>query len=192
MEKYRKLKEQLDQYITNSCINNWKDEIKDFLGDNGNSSIEQKLDVSVLTWSQNKVEELPSQIMANPLFQKSKKSGLLESNFDSNLHKVLIEVTYWQKLSALGYVTIPHQVAKLLTRKEQLRITRESIMLIVRDYNNIKFTINEKEQALFSDHLMYLEKTIEPGIRRHNWGSQVDNFVYNCRRECLDVYSQVK
>jgi hypothetical protein len=65
-------------------------------------------------------------------------------------------------------------------------------MLIVRDYNNIKFTINEKEQALFSDHLMYLEKTIEPGIRRHNWGSQVDNFVYNCRRECLDVYSQVK
>lgn len=65
-------------------------------------------------------------------------------------------------------------------------------MLIVRDYNNIKFTINDQEAALFSDHLQYLEKTIEPGIRRHNWGSSVDNFVYNCRRECLAVYSNVK
>jgi Dynein heavy chain, N-terminal region 1 len=44
-------------------------------------------------------------------------------------------------------------------------------MLIVRDYNNIKHTINEKEQSLFSEHLGILERTIEPGIRRHNWGS---------------------
>lgn len=65
-------------------------------------------------------------------------------------------------------------------------------MLIVRDYNNIQHTINEEEAALFNDHLMYLEKTIEPGIRRHNWGSSVDNFVYNCRRECHDVYCNVK
>jgi dynein heavy chain len=126
------------------------------------------------------------------LFAKSKKSGLLESNFDGNLHKILAEVTYWQKISALGYCNIPHPVQKLYGRKEQLRITRESVMLIVRDYNNIKFMINSDEQALFSDHLQYLEKTIDPGIKRHNWGSSIDNFVYNCRRECQDVFANVQ
>jgi hypothetical protein len=65
-------------------------------------------------------------------------------------------------------------------------------MLIVRDYNNIKHTINEKEQSLFSEHLGILERTIEPGIRRHNWGSQADNFVLACRGECLNVYLNVK
>jgi hypothetical protein len=184
------LKQQLDQFIASSCFSSWREEIKDFIEDQ--TKIDQKLDVSVLTWSQNRAEEIPQAIMQNSLFQKSRKSGLLESNFDSNLHKILAEVAYWQKISALGYCNIPHPVAKLYGRKEQLRITRESIMLIVRDYNNIKFTINDEEAALFSDHLNILEKTIEPGIRRHNWGSSVDNFVYNCRRECLDVYSNVK
>lgn len=65
-------------------------------------------------------------------------------------------------------------------------------MLIVRDYNNIKFMINDQEASLFNEHLMGLEKTIEPGIRRHNWGSSIDNFVYNCRRECQDVFINVQ
>jgi hypothetical protein len=47
-------------------------------------------------------------------------------------------------------------------------------MLIVRDYNNIIHTIDEGERPLFKDHLEILDRTIEPGIRRYNWGSQAD------------------
>ena len=65
-------------------------------------------------------------------------------------------------------------------------------MLIVRDYNNIKFMINQDEADLFSDHLQTLEKQIDPGIKRHNWSSSIDNFVYNCRRECQGVFSNVQ
>mmetsp|Transcript_20727 Transcript_20727/g.31790 ORF Transcript_20727/g.31790 Transcript_20727/m.31790 type:complete len:322 (+) Transcript_20727:2434-3399(+) len=65
-------------------------------------------------------------------------------------------------------------------------------MLIVRDYNNIIHIINDKERLLFKEHLDYLDRTIEPGIRRHNWGSQADNFVYACRKECQDVFLNVK
>lgn len=65
-------------------------------------------------------------------------------------------------------------------------------MLIVRDYNNIIYTINEDEKSLFKEHLDILDRTIEPGIRRHNWGSQADNFVYACRKECQDVFLNVK
>lgn len=106
----------MDTFIATTCFQNWKEEIKDFIEDN--TKIEQKLDVSVLTWSQNKQEEVQTQILSNALFAKSKKSGLLESNFDGTLHKILSEVTYWQKISALGYCNIPHPVAKLYGRRE--------------------------------------------------------------------------
>jgi dynein heavy chain len=80
----------------------------------------------------------------------------------------------------------------LLQKKEGLRILRENVMLIVRDYNNIIHTINEKEKSLFKEHLDSLDRTIEPGIRRHNWGSSADSFVYACRKECQDVFLNVK
>jgi hypothetical protein len=57
-------------------------------------------------------------------------------------------------------------------------------MLIVRDYNNIVHTISEKEKLLFKEHLDLLDRTIEPGIKRFNWGTAADAFVYTCRREC--------
>ena len=53
----------------------------------------------------------------------------------------------------MGYVTIPHNVSKLLTKKEGLRILRENVMLIVRDYNNIIHIISDKEKLLFKDGL---------------------------------------
>ncbi len=57
-------------------------------------------------------------------------------------------------------------------------------MLIVRDYNNIIYTITEKEKSLFKEHLDLLDRQIEPGIKRLNWGTAADNFVYSCRKEC--------
>ena len=57
-------------------------------------------------------------------------------------------------------------------------------MLIVRDYNKIIHTISEKEKSLFKEHLDLLDRTIEPGIKRFNWGAAADTFVYTCRREC--------
>ena len=44
-------------------------------------------------------------------------------------------------------------------------------MLIVRDYNNIIHIINDKEKALFKEHLEQLDKTIYPGLHKHNWGT---------------------
>jgi dynein heavy chain len=70
---------------------------------------------------------------------------------------VIIEVQYWTKIQSLGYITIPHTVSKLLGKKEQLRILRENVMLIVRDYNTIMHTISEKEKLLFKEHLVELD-----------------------------------
>jgi hypothetical protein len=80
------------------------------------NNIDNKLEVPVLVWShdKNKTEDLPASLGNNPLFKKSRKSGLLESNFDCDLHRVLVEVTYWTKIQTLGFITIPHNVARLM------------------------------------------------------------------------------
>jgi dynein heavy chain len=188
LEKYIKLKDQLDSFIASTTFNNWKNEIEQM----ETQDMDQKLDKQILIRSEANDKELPPNLAQNPLFNKSKKSGFLESNFDCDLHKIIVEVTYWQKIQTLGFITIPHSVSKLLLRKEHLRILRENVMLIVRDYNNIIATINDKERSLFKEHLDILDRTIEPGIRRHNWGTQADNFVYACRKECQDVFLNVK
>lgn len=93
---------------------------------------------------------------------------------------------------SLGLATVPPQVSKLLTRKEQLRILRENVMLIVRDYNNIKHTIEDKEVPLFQEHLGRLDAQILPGIRKYTWVSSADAFVNHCRSECKKVFEEVK
>jgi dynein heavy chain len=143
LDKYNKLRETLDQFIEGTCYKTWEQEIANM----DSNAIDGKLDMCILTWSENSNNELP-QSMNHPLFTK-KKSGLLESNFDSELHKVISEGTYWQKIMALGIISLSYNVNKLLQKKESLRVLRENVMLIVRDYNNIKMTINEDETKLF-------------------------------------------
>lgn len=148
----------------------------------------------MLVRAENNTRELPSGLNANALFARTNlgKGGLLESNFDCDLHKVMVEVAYWTKLGTQGFVPVPHQVSRLLHRREHFRILRENVMLIVRDYNTIIYTVSEKERHLFKEHLDMLDRTIEPGIRRHKWHTSADNFVYACRKECQDVFLSVK
>lgn len=188
LDKYKKQIDALDQYISSHCKTQWLDSITALTQD----AIENKLNNSnILVRSENSQNELPSQ-MNSALFNRSKKSGLLESNFDSELHKLIGEGTYWQKIMSLGLATVPPQVSKLLTRKEQLRILRENVMLIVRDYNNIKHTIEDKEVPLFQEHLGRLDAQILPGIRKYTWVSSADAFVNHCRAECKKVFEEVK
>jgi hypothetical protein len=65
-------------------------------------------------------------------------------------------------------------------------------MLIVRDYNNIKHTIEDKEMPLFAEHLGRLDQSILPGLRKYTWAASADAFVGHCRSECKKVFEEVK
>jgi dynein heavy chain len=186
MEKYTKLADTLDQFIEGTCYKTWEGEIASM----DTSNIDNKLDMCILTWSENSTNELPQSIN-HPLFSK-RRNGLLESNFDSELHKVIAEGSYWAKIMALGIISLSYNVNKLLQKKDSLRLLRENVMLIVRDYNNIKMTISDDETKLFAEHLSFLENQIAPGIKKFNWGSYADNFVQSCRGSCKNVYAKVK
>lgn len=110
IDKYTKLRDTLDSAINNQYFLSWKNEIAHM----DSVNIDTKLEVPVLVRSETKEEELPVAVANNPLFSRSKKNGILESNFDSELHRMLIECQYWTIIQALGIVNIPHNVVKLL------------------------------------------------------------------------------
>ena len=47
------------------------------------------------------------------------------------LLKLFVEIHYWERLM----FEIPHYAADVYTKREDLRNTRENVLLIVRDYN---------------------------------------------------------
>lgn len=69
---------------------------------------------------------------------------------------------------------------------------RENVMLIVRDYNNIIVLIDDRERKLFDEHITYLNKMYDPGFRKHQWSTNQDAFMINCRKECGVQQAQIK
>ena len=139
-EKYDKLRNSLDDKISKSLYETWKAKIGD------DSYLEQRLSNHLLIKSEKvSYEHFGSN---NPLFAKPDKQDLIESNFDKFLLKTLSEVAYWQKLSAV--ITISQSITNLLEKRETLRITRESVMLIVREYNAIINALGSRQ-----DHRLF-------------------------------------
>lgn len=87
----------------------------------------------------------------------------MESNFDRNIFKLINEVVAWKKLSSFG-VVIPSYADDFATiHRENLRVLREFVMLVVRDFNAIIEYMDDMERKLFKQHLEQIEKVIHPG-----------------------------
>jgi dynein heavy chain, axonemal len=75
--------------------------------------------------------------------------GYLESNFDRSILKLIKEASSWHKLKTYGAVVPPYADEVLNTQRENLRVLREYVMLVVRDYNMIIESMNDTERKLF-------------------------------------------
>lgn len=92
------------------------------------------------------------------------KEGNLESNFDRQLEKLMHEVVAWKKLINFGIV-VPSYADEFTTlHRENLRILKEYVMLVVRDQNKIIDYMDPMERSLFKDHYNQTEKVIQPGF----------------------------
>lgn len=149
--KYRKLKESLDNFISQGLFKEWTTNIEGYSDEVSTDNFLKK-NILVQTTQQMLNEQSPF-IQKNTLFASSRKVGLLEANFEKKLLMIMIETQYWTKVSQHGFVSLNINLVKLHTRREQLRILMENVMIIVRDYNNIMNLINDKEKSLFKEHL---------------------------------------
>lgn len=128
-------------------------------------------------------------IKKNTLFAKSSKVGLLQSNFNVEFLRTLVEIQYWNKVEQNN---LPGNITRLVQKREQLRMMIENVLLIVRDYNHIMNLISDFEKKLFSEHLQELDKTIRPGIMRITWNNNAESFAMSCRNSCNMTLKKIK
>lgn len=120
------------------------------------------------------------------------KKGFLHCNFDRPLLNLFAEVHYWQYFN--GEIQIPYMAHDICNQKEQLRVLREHVMLVVRDYNRILLDLTSTERRLFEDIIRKLDRRIQPGLQKLTWVSKgiVEWYVADCRKHCEGTYKIVQ
>ncbi|KAK2111219.1 Dynein heavy chain 2, axonemal [Saguinus oedipus] len=115
-----------------------------------------------------------------PLLRISQeKAGMLDVNFDKSLLILFVEIDYWERL----LFETPHYVVNVAERAEDLRILRENLLLVARDYNRIIAMLSPDEQALFKERIRFLDKKIHPGLKKLHWALKGASafFITECR-----------
>ncbi|KAL7754402.1 hypothetical protein RI367_000383 [Sorochytrium milnesiophthora] len=137
----------------------------------------------VIQIPQDLATRLDGQLMAR------RSDGFLEINFDRDLLKLFAEIHYWQKLK----LDIPYYVHEVFAKREELRVLRENVMLVVRDYNSILDTLSPTELLLFRERIRFLDRKISPGLTSLTWASKgiTEYFVKECRRHSHDLQTTV-
>ena len=118
--------------------------------------------------------------------------SLLECNFDQALLRLFQEARYWGKLR----MSLPLAAMDIVGREENYRVLRESVILLVRDYNDIILALTPEERRLFSERIQFLDSKVwsPPVFRVSPWLltfllpfcfledllSDVRLFVYTC------------
>ncbi|KAJ8389318.1 hypothetical protein AAFF_G00121830 [Aldrovandia affinis] len=131
------------------------------------------------TWSQS-LDQLSLNRLEQPLMTRCRdQPRMLDVNFDKNLLKMFNEIQYWERLQ----FEIPHCVSEVYQRREDLRSLRESVLLVVRDYNRIISVLSAEELGLFRERIRFLDKKIQPGLSKLLWSSRGASsfFINDCR-----------
>ncbi|KAG6966781.1 hypothetical protein JG688_00006600 [Phytophthora aleatoria] len=171
----------------------------------GNSNMNSRLENPLMTKTGADPDAAPASVNlnthnkdANALQNTEKtligraKKGFLHCNFDRPLLNLFAEVHYWQYFN--GEIQIPYMAHDICNQKEQLRVLREHVMLVVRDYNRILLDLSSTERRLFEDIIRKLDRRIQPGLQKLTWVSKgiVEWYVADCRKHCETTYKIVQ
>jgi dynein heavy chain len=133
----------------------------------------------------------PSDPKTKPVMIEAKAIGKfhIESNFHKMLLRLLIEVPAYKKLlrDSIGNFSAKIE-AHIGTRRETLRVIRETVMTAVRDYNLVHDMMDGKEKQLFEQHLSKLSEQKDKGTRSTHWKSVTDLYVKKMKSQCADIY----
>uniref|UniRef100_A0A667XC84 Dynein axonemal heavy chain 2 n=1 Tax=Myripristis murdjan TaxID=586833 RepID=A0A667XC84_9TELE len=129
-------------------------------------------------WSQN-LDRQSLKRLEQPLIVRCKmNTNKLDINFDKNLLTLFSEIHYWERLK----FEIPHCISDIYQHRDELRVLKENVLLLVRDYNRIIGALSPDELGLFRERIRLLDKKIQPGMTKLVWSSigASNIFVSNC------------
>lgn len=119
----------------------------------------------------------------------SDSEGLIEANFDKSLIRVFNEVKHWERFEGDLRVVIPYVAQDISQQRDQMRMVRMHVLLVVRGYNDILNKLSIEERKLFREHLRRLDRRVSPGFNQLNWSSAdvSEWFVKDSLRQCDEL-----
>jgi dynein heavy chain len=186
---YKQAHKKLDVYIRETH-EQWKKQVSD--GARDEQDLAHRLTRhKLMEWRNDDEDESKDDKTSNENGTVVKTGRYLESSFDKWILRLFAEVRYWLKFQ--GVYEIVWYVDKMYQDQNHLRVLRESVMLVVRDYNTIIDALKPDEQKLFKFHLDNVDRELKPGIEKLSWNeTQVtDWFVASSRACCQQLYQIV-
>lgn len=150
-------------------------------------SLEEFIGKTFNEWVATVEKELLKHLETPLLARSTHKSGMLELKFSKTLLKLFREMRYWERLR----FEVPHYAADIYGHCEDLRVLRENVCLVVRDYNSIISSLLPHELALFKERIRSLDKKVQPGMSsKLTWASEgiQEYFVTDCRNHALKLF----
>ncbi|KAI9188053.1 hypothetical protein H9P43_002444 [Blastocladiella emersonii ATCC 22665] len=147
------------------------------------SSLEEYVSKTHQEWV-NQIDKQIGTQLETPLMAR-RADGFLELKFSKDMLKLFAEIVYWQKLK----FDIPYYVQEVYAKREELRVLRENVLLVIRDYNSILEVLSKEEVLLFRERVRFLDRKINPGLQSLTWASKgvTDYFVKECRKHAGEV-----
>uniref|UniRef100_A0A3P9PK94 Dynein axonemal heavy chain 2 n=1 Tax=Poecilia reticulata TaxID=8081 RepID=A0A3P9PK94_POERE len=120
--------------------------------------LEEMVRKSFFEWTQNLDGQYLKKLQQTLLVRLKGTPSRLEINFD-NLLRLFSEIQYWDRMK----FEIPQIVSDMYQSREEIRLLRERVLLLIRNYN---------ELGLFRERVRFLDKKVEPGMTKLLWLSQ--------------------
>ena len=126
------------------------------------------------------------------LLRKDAAGDTLLLNFDPHLLRFYNEIIYWTKQNK----DIPYSkdVQDLVSNSDKMRVLRENVGFVVRDFNNIITSLTKLEMKLFQERIFHLERKVQPGLTKYTWAQKppmLMQYKSDCRKYCREVFQTV-
>jgi len=140
------------------------------------------------SWYSNVFGDLNAMLFV-PLMRRGKNRALLELNFDKVLLTTYQEIALFHRL---GF-DIPQSANDVYMKREDMRLLREHVLLVLRDYNRIILMLTEEERQLFRERIRFLDKKVQPGLAKLTWASPgiKDLYVADTRKHSFALAETV-
>lgn len=128
-------------------------------------------------WANSVKEEVVQCLQRSLMLRSVSRPGLLECNIDRKVLNLFEDIIYFQYL---GF-PIPIHLNLFFGKYETTKITFESVLTVVLDYNRILTGLSDKERLLFKALIKLCDKKVTMGIYKLNWaGDFSDNYIHDC------------
>nr|XP_019958870.1 PREDICTED: dynein heavy chain 2, axonemal [Paralichthys olivaceus] len=118
--------------------------------------------------------------LEQPLLVRCKHNpAKLDINFDNNLLSLFSEIDCWDRLR----FEVPQFAYDIYLEREKLRVSRERVLLLIRNYNRIIGMLSPDELGLFRERIRLMDKKIQAGLTRLLWSSKEPAHLFT--RDCL-------